>query len=82
MTAGSGIVHQEMPSGNAKGQMHGFQLWANLPSSLKMTAPRYQDITAGDIPVEGDEDGTVIKVIIGSFWGVNRHAKVTHLGGL
>lgn len=69
MTAGSGIVHQEMPSGNAKGQMHGFQLWANLPSSLKMTAPRYQDITAGDIPVEGDEDGTVIKVIIGSFWG-------------
>lgn len=69
MTAGSGIVHQEMPSGNARGQMHGFQLWANLPSSLKMTAPRYQDITAGDIPVEGDDDGTVIKVIIGSFWG-------------
>ena len=69
MTAGSGIVHQEMPSGNAQGQMHGFQLWANLPSSLKMTAPRYQDITAGDIPVEGDDDGTVIKVIIGSFWG-------------
>lgn len=69
MTAGSGIVHQEMPSGNTKGQMHGFQLWANLPSSLKMTAPRYQDITAGDIPVEGDDDGTVIKVIIGSFWG-------------
>jgi hypothetical protein len=47
MTAGSGILHQEMPRGNAKGQMHGFQLWANLPSSLKMTAPRYQDIQAG-----------------------------------
>jgi hypothetical protein len=69
MTAGSGIVHQEMPSGNDRGQMHGFQLWANLPSSLKMTAPRYQDITAGDIPIEGDEDGTVVKVITGSFWG-------------
>ena len=69
MTAGSGIVHQEMPAGNAKGQMHGFQLWANLPASLKMTAPRYQDITAGDIPVEGDDDGTVVKVITGSFWG-------------
>ena len=42
MTAGSGILHQEMPQGNAKGQMHGFQLWANLPGHLKMTAPRYQ----------------------------------------
>lgn len=69
MTAGSGIVHQEMPFGNAKGQMHGFQLWANLPSSLKMTAPRYQDITGRDIPIEGDDDGTTVKVIIGSFWG-------------
>ncbi len=69
MTAGSGIVHQEMPFGNAKGQMHGFQLWANLPSSLKMTAPRYQDITGSDIPIEGDDDGTTVKVIIGSFWG-------------
>jgi len=69
MTAGSGIVHQEMPSGNAMGQMHGFQLWANLPSTLKMTSPRYQDITGGDIPIEGDDDGTTVKVIIGSFWG-------------
>src|SRR5882672_11384320 len=50
MTAGSGIMHQEMPQGDAEGRMHGFQLWANLPSSLKMTAPRYQDITAADIP--------------------------------
>ncbi|WP_323784637.1 pirin family protein [Thalassovita sp.] len=71
MTAGSGIVHQEMPSGDAKGQMHGFQLWANLPSSLKMTAPRYQDISRGDIPVEVDDDGTAIKVIIGNFWGLS-----------
>jgi redox-sensitive bicupin YhaK (pirin superfamily) len=50
MTAGSGILHQEMPLGNAKGQMHGFQLWGNLPGSMKMTAPRYQDIQGGDIP--------------------------------
>jgi len=69
MTAGSGIVHQEMPSGDTQGRMHGFQLWANLPSSLKMTTPRYQDITESDIPVEIDDDGTVAKVIIGSFWG-------------
>ena len=44
MIAGSGIMHQEMPTGNAKGQMQGFQLWANLPAALKMTAPRYQDV--------------------------------------
>ena len=44
MTAGSGILHQEMPKGDEHGRMHGFQLWANLPSSLKMTAPRYQDV--------------------------------------
>src|SRR5690606_34781614 len=69
MTAGSGILHQEMPLGNAKGQMHGFQLWANLPSRLKMTAPRYQDVTSADIPEITDDDGTVVRVIVGSFWG-------------
>ena len=69
MTAGSGIVHQEMPSGDALGRMHGFQLWANLPSSLKMTTPRYQDIGGSEIPVEIDDDGAIVKVIIGSFWG-------------
>ncbi len=69
MTAGSGILHQEMPKGNAQGQMHGFQLWANLPSSLKMTAPRYQDIEGKDIPVVIDDDGTTVKIIIGNFWG-------------
>ncbi|GGW27848.1 pirin family protein [Gemmobacter lanyuensis] len=69
MTAGSGILHQEMPRGNAKGQMHGFQLWANLPSSLKMTAPRYQDVKSPDIPVIQDDDGTIVKVIVGEFWG-------------
>jgi redox-sensitive bicupin YhaK (pirin superfamily) len=69
MTAGSGIMHQEMPKGNSAGQMHGFQLWANLPSSLKMTAPRYQDISGSDIPEVTDDDGTRVRVIIGEFWG-------------
>ena len=69
MTAGSGIMHQEMPKGNAKGQMHGFQLWANLPASLKMTAPRYQDVEATEIPQVIDDDGTSVKIVIGEFWG-------------
>ena len=69
MTAGSGILHQEMPKGDARGRMHGFQLWANLPSSLKMTAPRYQDVTGADIPAVTDDDGTTVRVICGSFWG-------------
>ena len=69
MTAGSGIMHQEMPKGNAKGQMHGFQLWANLPASLKMTAPRYQDISASDIPEVIDDDGTRVRIVTGKFWG-------------
>ena len=69
MTAGSGILHQEMPKGNESGQMHGFQLWANLPGSLKMTAPRYQDVEGKDIPEVIDDDGTRVKVIIGEFWG-------------
>jgi redox-sensitive bicupin YhaK (pirin superfamily) len=69
MTAGRGILHQEMPQGDRDGRMHGFQLWANLPSSLKMTAPRYQDIAAGDIPEVTDDDGTRVRVICGDFWG-------------
>ncbi|WP_417432759.1 pirin family protein [Hoeflea sp.] len=69
MTAGSGIMHQEMPKGDVSGKMHGFQLWANLPSSMKMTAPRYQDVTASDIPVEVDDDGTAARIICGEFWG-------------
>ena len=69
MTAGRGILHQEMPQGDASGRMHGFQLWANLPSSLKMTAPRYQDIAAKDIPEVTDDDGTRARVICGEFWG-------------
>ncbi len=69
MTAGSGILHQEMPKGNAQGQMHGFQLWANLPKAQKMTDPRYQDIKSMDIPVVIDDDGTQVKIICGDFWG-------------
>ena len=69
MTAGRGILHQEMPQGDALGRMHGFQLWANLPSSLKMTAPRYQDIKAAEIPEIIDDDGTCVRVICGEQWG-------------
>ena len=69
MTSGSGILHQEMPKGNSKGQMHGFQLWANLPSELKMTNPRYQDVNSSEIPEIFEDDGTRVKVIVGSFWG-------------
>jgi redox-sensitive bicupin YhaK (pirin superfamily) len=69
MTAGSGILHQEMPKGDQKGRMHGFQLWANLPSSLKMADPRYQDIPSSAIPEVTDDDGTRVRVICGEFWG-------------
>ena len=69
MTAGSGIMHQEMPQGDTQGRMHGFQLWANLPASLKMTRPRYQDIAATDIPEIVDDDGTTVRVVCGEFWG-------------
>ncbi len=69
MTAGRGILHQEMPKGDALGGMHGFQLWANLPSSLKMTAPRYQDVTSNAIPEVVDDDGVRVRVICGEFWG-------------
>jgi quercetin 2,3-dioxygenase len=69
MTAGRGILHQEMPQGDEKGRMHGFQLWANLPSSLKMTAPRYQDIKAAEVPEVTDDDGTRVRVVCGDFWG-------------
>jgi redox-sensitive bicupin YhaK (pirin superfamily) len=69
MTAGRGILHQEMPQGDPKGRMHGFQLWANLPASLKMTAPRYQDIPGAEIPEIVDDDGTRVRIICGEFWG-------------
>ncbi len=71
MTAGRGILHQEMPKGDPDGRMHGFQLWANLPASLKMMPPRYQDIAAVDIPSVTDDDGATVRVICGNFWGVS-----------
>jgi redox-sensitive bicupin YhaK (pirin superfamily) len=69
MTAGRGIIHQEMPKGDTAGQMHGFQLWANLPASQKMTAPRYQEIQSANIPEVKDDDGTSARIICGKFWG-------------
>ena len=69
MTAGSGIMHQEMPHGDSQGRMHGFQLWANLPGSLKMSTPRYQDINGSDIPEIKEDDGTVVRIVVGEFWG-------------
>jgi redox-sensitive bicupin YhaK (pirin superfamily) len=69
MTAGRGIIHQEMPKGDQLGRMHGFQLWANLPAALKMTAPRYQEIKAPEIPQITDDDGTHVRVVCGTFWG-------------
>ena len=70
MTAGSGIIHQEMPQGDADGTLVGFQLWANLPARQKMMDPRYRGITGDEIPEVAFEDGTVIKVIAGEVSGV------------
>jgi hypothetical protein len=69
MTAGSGILHQEMPKGDAQGRMHGFQLWSNLPASMKMTKPRYQDVKGADIPELVDDDGTRVRIVCGNFRG-------------
>jgi redox-sensitive bicupin YhaK (pirin superfamily) len=69
MTAGRGILHQEMPHGDANGRMHGFQLWANLPAAHKMTDPRYQDIPSKAIPEVTEDDGTHARIICGEFWG-------------
>ncbi|HTX55304.1 MAG TPA: pirin family protein [Candidatus Baltobacteraceae bacterium] len=69
MTAGRGIIHQEMPKGDPAGRMHGFQLWANLPAALKMTPPRYQEVKAAEIPVVTDDDGTEVRIVCGEFWG-------------
>ena len=69
MTSGSGILHQEMPLGDERGRIHGFQLWANLPAKLKMTKPRYQDVNSKDIPTVKDDDGTSVRILCGDFWG-------------
>ncbi len=70
MTAGSGIIHQEMPKGDSRGAMQGFQLWANLPASQKMMDPRYRDISAGQIPEVALGSGVKVKVICGEENGV------------
>jgi len=69
MTAGSGIIHQEMPKGDADGMMLGFQLWANLPKSRKMMEPRYRDVKSRQIPELVLENGTKIKIICGKVGG-------------
>ena len=70
MTAGSGIYHQEMPTGDKKGLLQGFQLWANLPSANKMMPPRYRDIKSSMIPVIKKENGIEIRVIAGEYDGI------------
>ena len=70
MTAGSGIIHQEMPKGDSDGRMYGFQLWANLPARQKMMDPRYRGITSDEIPEVAFEGGTVVKVIAGEVSGI------------
>lgn len=70
MTAGSGIIHQEMPQSDAEGAMHGFQLWANLPRSQKMMDPRYREVLASDIPVVQLSNGAEIRIIAGYAGGV------------
>jgi redox-sensitive bicupin YhaK (pirin superfamily) len=69
MTAGSGIIHQEMPKGDAQGSMHGFQLWTNLPASQKMMGPRYRGITSSQIPEVVMDNGVRIKIVAGTVGG-------------
>ncbi|MBN1542155.1 pirin family protein [candidate division KSB1 bacterium] len=69
MTAGSGIVHQEMPQGRSDGLMWGLQLWANLPAAQKMMAPRYRDVTRDQIPLVQLDSGVKVKIIAGEFEG-------------
>jgi len=70
MTAGSGIIHQEMPKGDEKGKMYGFQLWANLPSRQKMMDPRYRDVTNEQIPEVKLPNDTSVKIISGEVAGI------------
>jgi redox-sensitive bicupin YhaK (pirin superfamily) len=69
MTAGSGIIHQEMPKPGDSNKMYGFQLWVNLPKSHKMIHPRYQDIKASEIPIVNDENGVCVRVLAGVYKG-------------
>ena len=75
MTAGSGIIHQEMPKGNRKGEMLGFQLWANLPARLKMMEPRYRGVKRNEIPLITSQDGSSIRIICGTVDGTQGPVK-------
>lgn len=75
MTAGSGIIHQEMPRGDASGRMGGFQLWANLPAAQKMMDPRYRDVKRADIPMVSLKNGVEIRVICGDVAGTKGPVK-------
>ena len=66
MTAGSGIIHQEMPQGSAKGRMWGFQLWSNLPKQNEMMDPRYREVLATTIPVVKTAEGATVRIICGT----------------
>jgi redox-sensitive bicupin YhaK (pirin superfamily) len=80
MSAGSGIIHQEMPQGDESGAMYGFQLWANLPAANKMSEPRYRGIDSADIPEVTDASGATIRVVAGVADGVSGPVRdvVTH----
>lgn len=69
MTAGSGILHQEMPKGSRAGRMYGFQLWANLPAARKMMDPRYRDVKSAAIPVIKTKDGAEVRIVAGTVDG-------------
>jgi redox-sensitive bicupin YhaK (pirin superfamily) len=69
MTAGSGVIHQEMPRGDRTGSMGGFQLWANLPRAHKMMDPRYREVKSGEIPEVVLENGTKVRIICGKIRG-------------
>jgi redox-sensitive bicupin YhaK (pirin superfamily) len=71
MTAGSGIIHQEMPKGGPDQRMGGFQLWANLPAMKKMMGPRYREVKTGEIPAVRDPSGATVRVVSGSLGGVD-----------
>jgi hypothetical protein len=75
MTAGSGIIHQEMPKGPSSGLMGGFQLWANLPASQKMMDPRYREVKRGEIPEAALDSGVKVKIICGRVNGVSGPVK-------
>lgn len=69
MTSGRGILHEEMPRRGPSGAIYGFQLWVNLPAALKMTTPRYQEVSASTIP-SAEKDGATVRIVTGEVFGV------------